>query len=406
MHMGFNTTVTKYCALCHAVDKVELFIGLNNYWFDNKKKFGAYVESALTGYDLPVKCEHCGSKHTILLDEKIGLVIAKLNEKGYETQFSCDGEIEPDKSVALPYIAFKADTTPVDIFYNLPDGWTPDLDCDYKIRRIGQRTLTSIYYKYDYNHTLDANTEFDKFDVDWDVNAMIAWVDNLPYTDLNIHRIIKHPGERYVLGDIKTAFDDIGYMVIDMHAFQTYGKWVLMLEFGNGIPHLDCFNKAKTISDNKIIIGFKNLNTDTIQRIVWDIYDTGRRSNASYMECNKMNNTLKEYNNSYVKKIIGVIGEAIDIGIRNLESVGFNAPSSSTSIANSYFSVEVDGDRISEFAEIDDAKIFEFELTDDDDIGVCTSIRADLSTLDKFIKFTEKVKQNRMKQNTINYKGE
>ena len=394
MHMEFNTTVTKCCTSCHAVDKVKLFIGLNDLWFDNKKKFGAYVESDSTGYDIPVKCEHCGSKHTILLDEKIGPIIAKLNEKGYETLFSCDGEIEQNMSITLPYIAFNIGTTPVDIFYSLPDGWVPDLDCDFNTK-CGKSTLTDIYYKYDYNHALNPCTEFDKFDIDWDVDAMIKWADNLPYNDLNDNRIIKHPGERYTLEDIKTAFNDIGYMVIDMHAFQTYGKWVLMLEFGNGIPHLDYFNGAKIISDNKIIIEFKNLNTDTIQRIVWDIYGIGRRSNASYMEYNKMNNTLKEYNNSYIKKINDVIGDAINIGIKNLESAGFNIPSSGSSIAESWFSVEVDGDRIDEFTKIDDTKAFTFELTEDYDIGICTSIRADLSAIDEFIKFTEKVKQSR-----------
>lgn len=394
MHMEFNTTVTKYCTSCHAVDKIKLFIGLNDLWFDNKKRFGAYVESDFTGYDVPVKCEHCGSKHTILLDEKIGQIVAKLNEKGYKTRFSCDGEIESDKSVTLPYIAFKTDTTPVDIFYNLPDGWILDLDCDYKIK-YGENALVCAYYKYDYNHDLNPDTEFDKFDVDWDVDAMVKWVDNLPYNDLNDDRIIKHPGERYTLDDVKTAFNDIGYMVIDMHAFQTYGKWVLMLEFGNGVPHLDYFNGAKMISDNKVIIEFKNLNTDTIQRIVWDIYGIGRRSNISYMEYNKMNNTLKEYNNSYVKKINDVIGNAMNIGVKNLESAGFNIPSSSSSIAGSCFSVEVDGNRIDEFAEIDDTKAFTFELIEYDDIGTCTSIRADLSAIDEFIKFTEKVKQSR-----------
>lgn len=258
MHMGFETEVTKYCVLCHATEKAKLFVSLNEMWFDNDKEFGADVENGSDGKGLSVKCERCGSMHTILLDPKMGDVVAALNQKGYKTAYSCDG-FESEHQIDLPYISFDAKTTPSDIFNSLPYRWGVSNDADFD--KACMDNTVSIYYN-----------EYGEYDdsIDWDVKDMLEWVDKLPYNDLNEDKIVKMPGERYVLYDIKQAFENIGHQVSDLHVCQVKGQWIVLVEFLDAVPSIFITNMTR-VDDNTLVIPLDDIYTDSIYQLVAQI---------------------------------------------------------------------------------------------------------------------------------------
>lgn len=269
-HMGFETTITKYCTLCHKVEKVTVGVYINTNWYDDAASaFTADVCESNNMSNLTKKCEACGSMHTILLDEKMGYVIAELNKKGYKTLFSCDG-YKDKLETSYPYIAFSQDV-PADIFNTLPDGWDVHLDSDIDsvCKSIGRSGFnTTIYYKWEF-------ADDDITSWDWDLDAMVNWAKNLPLND--VHDIIKTSGERYELHDIKVAYEMKGYTVQSINALQTNPnplhdntQWVVIVEFEgdvpqNSIPQVSAFKK------DSLAITLNRLDTDSISDVVENI---------------------------------------------------------------------------------------------------------------------------------------
>lgn len=264
MHSQFKTTLTKYCTSCHATEKVNLLIDVNSMWFDmgnDDDKYAATVARMDHNYEgeLPINCAFCGSHYTMLLDEKIGDVIAELNIKGYKTWFSCDGGHDKYED-ALPYISFDYATTPLDIFYSLPDGWSMACDADFEMyANADMRPMHYISIYYDY------------IDTNWDKEEMLNWANGLPINDNNpdMRRVVKHPGERYQLEDIKTAFEYRGYSVSFMKAFQLSGKWICIIKFDESVYlPIRLFDDTAMISNCEIAIMLDNISTDHIHSIV------------------------------------------------------------------------------------------------------------------------------------------
>lgn len=274
-HMDFETTVIKCCELCHHTERAKLSIYIKDDWYDNKRNFKTkmireyddndeVVEGDVRFVDrapLPLKCEKCGSKRTILLDERIGDVIAKLNEKGYVTSYSCDGKVSKDE-ISYPYIQFSSFSTPIDIFASIPEGWEVYVDAD--LYTIFDYPGPAMYYK---ESTGTA-------DIEWDKDALMKWVESLPYNDIGLFKARKKPGERYELNDIKQALIDTGCDVTKFKAAQVDERWIVYVEFGNGLPSIGGTRCITASGNDSMFISLKSLSTDDIYNIVHTIYYT------------------------------------------------------------------------------------------------------------------------------------
>lgn len=258
-HMGFETTLVKYCTSCHAADTVTLAVDIRDVWWQNNKTFKADMCKSNDCTKLDVKCEHCGSMHTILLDEKMGKIVPALNLKGYQTEFSCDGYKGKDK-ISYPYLVFNGNTTPIDIFNTMPGGWELVVNADFNAAH--KICNPAMYYRWSTGNT----------DIDWDLDEMTEWIDKLPFNDINPMKIIKKPGERYLVDDIKKVLDDIGCSVIDTKIMAYKDKknkhgYAVIVEFGNGIPDISV-PMGIDGGSNSIVFILDRLSSDSILEVI------------------------------------------------------------------------------------------------------------------------------------------
>ena len=76
---------------------------------------------------LNLSCDTCNESSIVtVLDANIVDSIAVLNRKGYETKYSCEGNMVSDNMMCTAYIAFEPDCFPINIVdnYPLPEDWT------------------------------------------------------------------------------------------------------------------------------------------------------------------------------------------------------------------------------------------------------------------------------------------
>lgn len=135
------------------------------YWYDpNMLKT---QESELD----PVYCSHCGSE-MIDIDYKIFNIIKELNEKGYKTNYCCEGH-DDDISTSVPYISFSDCLSTEDHIMIMETAISFLGDLGYIVNK---PNCLTIYMEYD----PDQNHQFNKNKSLW-LKKMKEVVKRLPY---------------------------------------------------------------------------------------------------------------------------------------------------------------------------------------------------------------------------------
>lgn len=171
-NMTIVSSYKKYCMDCNSLEDIKICMSLDTCKFGRNNKLRATVTDWDTAQLIDMTCKSCGSINTTVLDDKIAVLVSKLNAKGYKTKYSCEGHIRiaSNGMYSLPYVSFD-ESIPICIFNTLPEGWYVGW-LDFKSRpRFGVNA--AIYYR-------NENTESPEECIDFDVDSIISWADSLP----------------------------------------------------------------------------------------------------------------------------------------------------------------------------------------------------------------------------------
>lgn len=175
----FHSTYTKYCTKCHALEPIDIIVGLDcDGSSDSNKLVADVINANKKDESIPRKCKFCDSNYTIILDDNIAPLVAVLNKKGYKTKYSCEGHISSDRRwqpcyFSTPYVSLVS-SIPVGIFDNIPDGWYVEWNKTKHREKYGFGL--SIRY-------LDTNAKSIEDSIEFDSDAIMKWADNLPCND-------------------------------------------------------------------------------------------------------------------------------------------------------------------------------------------------------------------------------
>ena len=164
----------KYCMDCNSLEDIKICICLDGNNFSRSNKLKATVTDYDTAQPIDMACKSCGSINTTILDDKIAVLVSKLNAKGYKTKYSCEGHAsiisDGGYNYSLPYVSFD-ESIPILIFNTLPEGWHVSWSDFNRRPKFGLNA--AIYYR-------NENAESSEERIDFDVDSIINWADSLP----------------------------------------------------------------------------------------------------------------------------------------------------------------------------------------------------------------------------------
>ena len=163
----YTVTINDYfhCFYCNKTEKMNMVAHIES---DSEIKFvDNKVKESFSKTCKKCKCD------MYIIDEEVFDAIIKLNKKGYNTKFSCEGH-----SFNVPaYIAFDEDFTDEDVEkFEAPEHWFWDKgDSIFRFHTL--RTLGSIVFD---TYFEIKKISFEEYKKEY-LKSLYDWIDSLPY---------------------------------------------------------------------------------------------------------------------------------------------------------------------------------------------------------------------------------